>query len=110
MWSYGTTVSSKINFAFWTHSLIIIKCDWGKFFSKTWNWITPTINDIGGTYSKSSLKLWIQRKYTIGKKGILCLVAKTLKEITNHSVNVKEVFPQHPISFKANASLYSNIF
>ena len=45
------------------HSLIMIKWDWGKFFPKIGKWLTLTIKDKKVTYSKSSLKLWIERKH-----------------------------------------------
>ena len=38
------------------------------------------------------------------------LVAKTLRDIANHSLKLAEVFSQEPIPFKANTSLYSNPF
>ena len=35
-------------------------------------------------------------------------MAKTLKDIRNHSLKLAKVFSQQPILFKVNASLYSN--
>ena len=49
---------------FWGHSLIIIKWEWGKFFPKVGKWLTRTIKDKKITYSNSSLKVQIERKYT----------------------------------------------
>ena len=52
-------------------------------------------------YHNSSVKLWILRKYAIEliskesyKKGLLLLVLKTLKDITNHSLKLAKVFSQ----------------
>ena len=79
-----------------------MKCDWGKFFLKIVKWLTPTIfRTKEVTYSKSSLKLWIERKYATElipvksyKKGLAVLVAKTLKNIRNHSLKLAKVFSQ----------------
>ena len=95
---------------FWRHSLIIIKWDWGKFFPKIDKQITPTIKDKKVTYSNSSFKVWIERKYVIH----LIPVKSYKKDFvscdtdTNHSLKLAKVFSQQPISFKANTSLYSN--
>ena len=50
---------------------------------------------------KSSLKLLIERKYTIEiiplktwKTDLLFFVAKTLKDITNHSLKLAKVYSQ----------------
>ena len=70
---------------FLRHS-IIIKYDSGKCFLKIGKWSTPKIKSKKVTYSNSSLKLWIDRNYTIElislksyKEGLVFLVAKTLK-------------------------------
>ena len=49
----------------------------------------------------SSLKPWIETKYTIEiisvktyKKALLFFVAKTLKDITNHSLKLAKVYSQ----------------
>ena len=42
------------------------------------------------------------------KKGMVFLVAKTLKDIRNDSLKLAKVFSQQPTLFKANASFYSN--
>ena len=84
----------------WGHSLRIIKCDWGKFFPKIVKWLTPTVlRTKKATYSKSSLKLWIERKYATEliplksyKKGLAFLV--TLKYFRNHSLKLVKVFSQ----------------
>ena len=46
-------------------SVIINKRNWGTFFTKIVNWLTPTIKDKKETYSNSTLKLWTERKYAI---------------------------------------------
>ena len=58
-------------------------------------WLTPTIRDKKVTYSNSSIKLWIDRKYAtdlmlveIYKKRFVFLVTATLKDITNHSLEL----------------------
>ena len=98
----------------WGHSLIMIKWDWGKFFPKVGKWLTPTFRNQKVTYCSSSL--WIEGKCAIDlipvksyKGGLVFLVAKILKDITNHSIKAAKVFSQKPIRFKANASLYSNV-
>ena len=49
--------------------------------------------------TNSSLKLWIERKYAIElipvkiyKKGLVFLVARALKDMTNHSVKLLKLF------------------
>ena len=42
--------------------------------------------------------------------GLVFLMAKTLKNISNHSLKLAIVFSQWPIPFKANISLHSNAF
>ena len=85
---------------FWRHSVIINKRNWGKFFTKIVNWLTPTNKDKKVTYSNSTLELWTERKYTIEliqvkscKKGLAFLVAKTPKEIRNHFLKLAKVLP-----------------
>ena len=53
------------------------------------------------TYSNSSLKLWKERKYTISiilvkkyEKGLIFLVAKRVKDITNHLPKLAKLFSQ----------------
>ena len=43
------------------------------------------------------------------KKGFVFVVAKTLKGTTTYSLKLAKVFSQHPIPFKVNVSLYSNV-
>ena len=78
------------------HSLIMIKSDWMKFYPKIAKWITHTIKDKKVTSSNSSLNLWTDRKYAIESipvKSIVFLEAKTLKDITSHSLKLeKSVF------------------
>ena len=69
----------------WGHSLIKIKWDRGKIFSKIGK-LTTTNKDKKVTYYNSSLKLWLERKYTIElmlvknwRKGLVFLVAKRIK-------------------------------
>ena len=66
--------------------LIMIKWGWGKFFPEIGKWRTPTIMDKKATYSNSSLKLWIERKYATDliqvksqKKGFVFLVSSDTK-------------------------------
>ena len=69
----------------WGHSLIKIKWDREKIFSKIGK-LTTTNKDKKVTYYNSSLKLWLERKYTIElmlmknwRKGLVFLVAKRIK-------------------------------
>ena len=60
---------------------------------------------------KSSLKPWNTIEIIPLKKwktDLLFFVAKTLKDITNHSLKLAKVYSQQPVPFKANASLYFN--
>ena len=57
----------------------------------------------------------METKYTIEiisvktyKKVLLFFVAKTMKDIANHSLKLAKVYSQYPVTFKANVSLYSN--
>ena len=87
----------------------------GNFFLKIGQWLTPTIKGKKVTYSNSSLKLWKERKYAIElitvknyNNGLVFLMAKTLTNISNHSLKLAIVFSKWPIPFEANTSLYSN--
>ena len=81
-------------------SCVIIKRKWGESFSKKLkNDSTPTINDRKVTISNSSFELRIEEKYTtelipvkVHNKGLVFLVAKTLKNRTNHSLKPAKVF------------------
>ena len=64
-------------------------------------WLIPIIKDKKVTYSNSSLKLWKERKYAISiilakkyKKGLTFLVAKTVKDITNHLLKLAKLCSQ----------------
>ena len=88
---------------FWGYSFIIIKCDWGKFFLKIGNWLSPTIKNKQVTSSNSSFELWIGRKYIIElrpvkicKKGLVFITAKTQKDITNHPLKLDETTLDYP--------------
>ena len=50
---------------FWVHLFILIKCDWRKFFPEIGKWLTLIVKVKKVPYFNSSLKLWIERKYTI---------------------------------------------
>ena len=83
------------------YSLIIIKCDWGKLLPKIGKWLIATIKDKKATYSNLSLTQWIERKCAIDlipvtsyKKVFVFLVGTTLKDFTNHSLKLAEVFSQ----------------
>ena len=60
------------------------------------------------------IKVWTETKHDIKlipvkshEKGLVFLVAKTLKDIANHSLEIAKVFLHFPIPFKVNASRYS---
>ena len=68
-----------------TFSLIITKCDWGKFFLKIEKWLPLQLTK-KITYSKSSLKPWKDKKYAIElitvksyKKGLVFSQGKNTK-------------------------------
>ena len=54
---------------------------------------------------KYAIELIPVKKY---KKGLVSLVEKTVKDITNHTLKLSKVFSQQSMPFKANASLCSN--
>ena len=43
------------------------------------------------------------------RKALVFLVAKTLKDTTNHSLKLANAFSLKPIPFKANVSIYFNV-
>ena len=74
---------------------------WVMFFPKIGKGLAPTIKDKKVTYSNSSIKLRIMRKYAVElipvksyKKGLVFLVVKTPKDIRNHSLKLANVFLQ----------------
>ena len=88
----------------------ISEWDWGKFFPKIRS-LTPKFQDKKVTYSNSSLKLRIEKKYVIELilvESYVFFVAKRLRDLTNHSLKVAKVFSQLSIPFSASFSFYSN--
>ena len=80
---------------------MIINCYWGKFGTKIGKWLTRKIKVKNLTAANSLLKLWMKSKYAIElisvkayEKGLVFLVAKIVKDVTNHSVKLVKVFPQ----------------
>ena len=88
----------------------ISEWDWGKFFPKIRSF-TPKFQDKKVTYSNSSLKLTIEKKYVIELirvESYVFFVAKRLRDLTNHSLKVAKVFSLLSIPFSASFSFYSN--
>ena len=90
---------------FLRHSFIIIKCNWEESFPKMGLWLWTFNKGKQVTYSNSSFKLWIERKYAIElipvkiyKKYLVFLVKKTPKVIKIASLWLVKV--------KAHALLY----
>ena len=61
------------------------------------------------------IKLWKEEKCAIElipvksyTKGLVFLVAKTIKDITNNFIKLAKVFSQQSIRLKGNILLYSN--
>ena len=72
-----------------------------KNFPKIETCLITTVKDKKVTYSKSSLKLWMGRKYAIKvilvksyKKILLFFLTKTLKDIRNDSLKLAKGLSQ----------------